>query len=626
MFRSLVLALALAAGLYAQEFALKDGDRVVFYGDSITDQRLYTLDTEIFVHTRYPKLHITFTHSGWGGDRVTGGGGGPVDLRVQRDVAPYKPTMITIMLGMNDGGYHPYDAKTEEWYETGFERMMGLLKSAAPGAQFTLIRPSPFDEVTRPPMKHGGYNPALVKIGEFLATVAAREHYLVADFNEPVVRMLEKANAEDFEVAQRIIPDRVHPGGSGHLIMAASLLKAWHADGLVSDVVIDLGAAPEATAATQTGTKVATKAAKATLDGIAKTPQALSWNETEAALPMPVDLNDAPTELALRSAGYLDEFDREELTVKGLAAGHYALRIDGQQVKVFTAEELGKGINLVEFPTPMIEQARLVSELTHKRVEVHNIRWRTIETPLAKDNLTKMAGAMAALDALDAELAQRVMEAAQPKPHHFEVVSVTDVAANVPAGFTPIFDGVDLAGWHVSQTNHHGNSKGWAVANGVLSGKQDRPGNGGILVSDKSYKNHEIYLEVNPDWGCDGGLFLRSTEAGEAYQVMIDYLEGGNVGGVYGEALKGVPGFTAKFEPYWKKGEWNTIRARIEGELPRISVWLNGTQITWWSDTGNQLPLNAVDGHIALQVHGGTRWVAGGQHRFRNIAIRELPQ
>ncbi len=27
---------------HAQSFALKDGDRVVFYGDSITDQRLYT--------------------------------------------------------------------------------------------------------------------------------------------------------------------------------------------------------------------------------------------------------------------------------------------------------------------------------------------------------------------------------------------------------------------------------------------------------------------------------------------------------------------------------------------------------------------------------------------------------
>jgi hypothetical protein len=73
MFRSLALALALSAGLFAQDFALKSGDRVVFYGDSITDQRLYTVLTETFVHTRYPKLDVSFVHSGVGGDRVTGG-------------------------------------------------------------------------------------------------------------------------------------------------------------------------------------------------------------------------------------------------------------------------------------------------------------------------------------------------------------------------------------------------------------------------------------------------------------------------------------------------------------------------------------------------------------------------
>jgi hypothetical protein len=78
------------------------------------------------------------------------------------------------------------------------------------------------------------------------------------------------------------------------------------------------------------------------------------------------------------------------------------------------------------------------------------------------------------------------------------------------------------------------------------------------------------------------------------------------------------------WQQYWKKGEWNVIRARIEGEIPRINVTLNGTQLTSWSDTANHLPGGAEDGAIALQVHMGNRWVAGGLHRFRNIAIREL--
>ena len=612
MFRRMILAaVLLAASAFAQSFALKDGDRVVFYGDSITDQRLYTQFTETFVHTRYPQLNVSFVHSGWGGDRVTGGGGGPVDLRLKRDVGAYRPTMVTIMLGMNDGGYHPFDKVTYDWYVAGFERLIALLKEAAPGARVTLIRPSPYDEVTRPPMKHGGYNPELVEFGNYLAGLGQRENYLVADLNAPVVKVLEKAYAEDFEVAQRILPDRVHPGGAGHLIMAAALMKAWNVDGEVSSVTISAGGA----AANR----------KAAVSDV-KYGDTISWTETEESLPMPVDMNDAPTELAVRSAGFIEEFDREMLTVPGLKAGFWALRIDGQQVKVFPADELIKGVNLATLPTPMLKQAQAVHELTRKRAEVHNIRWRTIEVPLEKDNLTTAAAAIGALDALDAELARKQMETAQPKPHHFELVSVPAEAANVPAGFTPIFNGKDLTGWHVSQTSHHGNSKAWTVENGVLSGGQDRPGNGGILVSDKHWKNYEIYLEVNPDWGCDGGLFLRSTEAGEAYQVMIDYLPKGSVGGVYGEGLKDVAVFMAPgWQQYWKKGEWNVIRARIEGEIPRINVTLNGTPLTSWSDTANHLPGGAGDGAIALQVHMGNRWVEGGKHRFRNIAIRELP-
>jgi hypothetical protein len=121
-------------------------------------------------------------------------------------------------------------------------------------------------------------------------------------------------------------------------------------------------------------------------------------------------------------------------------------------------------------------------------------------------------------------------------------------------------------------------------------------------------------------------LFLRSSEKGEAYQVMLDYLEGGNVGGVYGEALQNVRGEQARnWRDHWRNSDWNSIRARIEGETPRIRVWMNGAQILDWTDTSNHLVGGAVDGMIAVQVHMGNRWVDGGKHRFRNIAVKELP-
>ena len=197
--------------------------------------------------------------------------------------------------------------------------------------------------------------------------------------------------------------------------------------------------------------------------------------------------------------------------------------------------------------------------------------------------------------------------------------------AEIPAGFEAIFNGRNLAGWRVSLTNHHGDTKEWRVFEGAVIGKQDREGNGGILLSDETYADFEIYLEIKPDFGCDGGLFLRSNGNGQAYQVMLDYLEGGNMGGIYGERLSGVQRTASQgWEKVWKKDDWNSIRARIVKEAPAIQVWMNGVQVVDFQDTANHLPGGAVEGMVALQVHGGERCRPGLEHRFRNIAVKRL--
>lgn len=206
--------------------------------------------------------------------------------------------------------------------------------------------------------------------------------------------------------------------------------------------------------------------------------------------------------------------------------------------------------------------------------------------------------------------------------------------ADAPAGFTRIFNGDDLEGWHISRVNHHGDSRGWTIENGVLLATQDRPGNGGILLTNKRYRNFEVYLEVKPDWGCDGGLFLRSNEKGQAYQVMIDYLPNGSVGGIYGEGLgnlsaEGRDRRQARgWEKCWRKDDWNSLRARMEGEIPHIQVWINDTRVVDWEDGANHAADGAKDGMIALQMHFSDaktpRWTPGGLHRFRNIAVKEF--
>ena len=218
----------------------------------------------------------------------------------------------------------------------------------------------------------------------------------------------------------------------------------------------------------------------------------------------------------------------------------------------------------------------------------------------------------------------------------------------VPEGFTPIFNGVDLTGWHVSKTNHHGTTPEFRVVHGVIVGTQNPRGKGGILLTDKTYRNVEVYMEIQPDWGCDSGLFLRSSEAGEAYQVTLDYLPDGSMGGIYGERLKDVsvggPGFadlspeerTARlrkrnegWQQVWKREEWNSIRARIEGAVPHITVWINDQLITDWTDTANHAAGGAEDGRIAIQMHYSNektpRWVDGGFWRWRLIAVKVLP-
>src|SRR5271154_220396 len=132
--RLLPLLLAAVSCVSAQSgFYLRDGDRVVFYGDSITDQRLYSTFTETYAVTRFPKEHFTFVHSGWGGDRVSGGGGGNVDLRLERDVFAYRPTVMTIMLGMNDGGYRAFDQGLYDTYINGYQHILTSVKKEEPG-------------------------------------------------------------------------------------------------------------------------------------------------------------------------------------------------------------------------------------------------------------------------------------------------------------------------------------------------------------------------------------------------------------------------------------------------------------------------------------------------------------
>jgi lysophospholipase L1-like esterase len=410
----LTLALGSGSGLISPvradgPFAIKEGDRIVFYGDSITDQRLYTTFVETYIVTRFPNLDVSFVHSGWGGDRVTGGGGGPIDKRLERDVFAYRPTVVTVMLGMNDASYQPFRPQIFDVYAKGYEHLVDSIKSHFPDVRLTLIQPSPYDDVTRKPNFGDGYNQVLIRYGEFVKELARKEGGAVADLNGSVVAALKKAKEIDPTLAIELIHDRVHPGPAGQLLMAEALLKAWNAPAVVSTVELDAAADKVVKRA---NTKVETLKTKGTI----------SWTQLDSALPMPINLGDKVIALAVKASDVERALNQQTLTVTGLPAPKYELKIDGKDVAVLTKDQLASGVNLAERHTPMFDQAMAVHALTLQHNDIHFHRWRMLQVPFETRGYPALAKAIAGLDAFELDLIAEQRSKAKPVPHRFELV------------------------------------------------------------------------------------------------------------------------------------------------------------------------------------------------------------
>ena len=283
---------------------------------------------------------------------------------------------------------------------------METVKKQLPGIRITAIEPSPYDDVTRAPLFEGGYNKVLLRFSDFVKQLAADEKLGLADLNGPVAAMLAKAKELDAAGAAKILPDRVHPGPGGHLIMAEALLKSWNAPASVSAVELDARR------------KEAVSQANAHVSDLSFG-KGVSWTELDDALPMPFDMRDATVALAVRASDFVNAADRQPLTVRGLAEGRYALSIDGDAVGIFSAAQLDSGINLAELPTPMARQAAAVHALTLQHAAMHNTRWRQVQVPLEKTPAEHLLAALRALDELEADLVRAQREAAQPKAHRF---------------------------------------------------------------------------------------------------------------------------------------------------------------------------------------------------------------
>lgn len=427
-------------------FYLKDGDNVCFYGDSITEQRYYGVDVESYVRTRFPNLHVTFVNSGVGGDKVSGGWAGPIDLRLKRDVFPFKPNVVTIMLGMNDGRYTAFDPKIFSDYTNGYEHIIESLQANLPGVRIVLIEPSAFDDVTEAPKFPGGYNDVLLRYSAFVRDLADRHHLTYVDFNKPLVDVMQKAFAQNPRLSHGVIAGRVHPSAIGELVMAQALLQAWNAPATVTTVTLN--------ARKQT----TTRSENTEISDIKADGNGLSWTQNDQSLPYPIlalhddwpqfppyasksrvsfawqipepnwNYTNALTQMVLTDSRFYRALDEEPLVVTGLAKGNYQLKINGQPIGEFSAKELRHGLNLAEYHTPMLDQSYREMALVWQQVQWRFFAWREIQLRLSDDQDPAVQQATDALvDALltqQQDIVKQQYEAAAPQPSHYELIPV----------------------------------------------------------------------------------------------------------------------------------------------------------------------------------------------------------
>jgi hypothetical protein len=276
------------------------------------------------------------------------------------------------------------------------------------------------------------------------------------------------------------------------------------------------------------------------------------------------------------------------------------------------------------------------------------------------------------------------------------------------AGFTPLFNGTDLTGWRAIPRNYGTLYPGgprvvdampifpadyneradrhpavWSVEDGVIVGRQETPGGGwgGYLITEETYGDFELRLEMKPDWPADTGVMIRRRpDSWAGLQVLVDHRRSGSIGGFYGNGIggfhavpyaltvreeDGVPAGLAvddaatSLEPFdpakarmlasagsaeeflnaWRWDDWNELTVRCIGALPRVTTWVNGVVVAEIDMATLEAPDYRADdvaallgdrGHIALEVHdndpmlGDLRWAPGAACRWRNLRLRPL--
>src|SRR5580698_197790 len=144
LFSSTLIALAIAQQPPAKPFEFKDGDRIVWIGNTLVEreQRYGYWESALLAANKDKK--ITFRNLGWSGDTVYGDARAGFDNaakgfeRLVSLTLELKPTVIYVSYGTNEAFEGKEGLKK---FETGMEKLLDALKPA--NARIVLFSPLP---------------------------------------------------------------------------------------------------------------------------------------------------------------------------------------------------------------------------------------------------------------------------------------------------------------------------------------------------------------------------------------------------------------------------------------------------------------------------------------------------
>ncbi len=148
---------------------LKAGDFVAICGDSITAQCLYSQYIEDYLVLCQPAPGLQAQQFGWSGERA------PSFLRrMENDVLVFRPNIVTLCYGMNDGGYTAVNTTALDTYRSALTAIVaGLKKSGV--HKIVIGTPGSVDTDTFVRIDPAVYNNTLKELGDVAKEVASKE-------------------------------------------------------------------------------------------------------------------------------------------------------------------------------------------------------------------------------------------------------------------------------------------------------------------------------------------------------------------------------------------------------------------------------------------------------------------